>query len=67
MAVEMMYDFYYSKKQEKELKKDLSYVESFFKGKLYTQMIEKGRKTASMKKYKDLVKVGTGVRYDISF
>ena len=69
MAYEVKYDFYYSKRQEGELQRDTEhpYVESFFKGKLYTQMISAGIKTTDMKRYRDLVKIGRGVRGDITY
>jgi hypothetical protein len=67
MVYEVKYDFYYSRGQEEELKEDDEYVESFFKGKLYTQMINAGVKTSDMERYRDLVKIGRGVRGDITY
>ncbi len=69
MAYEIRYDFYYSKKQEQDLikyqEKKVPYVESFFKGRLYTEMIDTGR--TPMSKYDDMVKLGTGINEDITF
>lgn len=61
------YDFWYSKKQEKALKKSKQhpYVESRFKGKVYTEMTSKGRKPISS--FGDLKFLGTGANEDITF
>lgn len=62
------YDFHYSPTDLYILKnnKFINYVETLFKGQVYTEMIRKGE-TPFTAHYGDLVKLGTGTTKDITY
>lgn len=62
------YDFYYSPTDLYVLKNDKfsNYVETLFKGQIYTEMIRKGEKPYTGL-YGDLIKLGTGTTKDITY
>ena len=69
---QQVYDFYYSAKHEKLLKQQQrenggqKYEPSFYRGKVYTEMMERG-KTPVTSHFNDLVHLGTGTDSDISY